>query len=47
MQVPPMQVKEEEMVSIPRGSLLAVRAIVAAAPSDGVTTRIPHHGGGR
>ena len=35
------------MVSIPRGSLLAVSAIVAAAPSDGITARIPDGGGGR
>jgi hypothetical protein len=35
------------MLSIPRGSLLAVSAVVTAAPSDGITTRIPRDGGGR
>jgi len=34
------------MVSIPRGSLLAVSALGAGAPSDGLTIRIPHDGGG-
>jgi hypothetical protein len=35
------------MLGIPRGSLLAASAVVVAAPFDGISTRIPHDGGGR